>query len=80
KNIPRQWNEDSSGKLVYGSVDPGNKEALAKLRDWYSKGYLNKELATKGAWDALADFTEGKAGIIIGRPWLYGSVKDVEKN
>ncbi|WP_339279493.1 hypothetical protein NYE40_05520 [Paenibacillus sp. FSL W8-1187] len=80
KNIPRQWNEDSSGKLVYGSVDPGNKEALAKLRDWYSKGYLNKELATKGAWDALADFTEGKAGIIVGRPWLYGSVKDVEKN
>ncbi|WP_379155744.1 hypothetical protein [Paenibacillus sp. sgz5001063] len=79
KNLPGQWyNED--GKLTYGSVADGNKEALAKLRDWYSKGYLNKELATQGAWDALADFTEGKAGIIIGRPWLYGSVKDVEKN
>ncbi|MNC18406.1 hypothetical protein D3C75_663070 [compost metagenome] len=79
KNLPGQWYNDN-GKLTYGSVAEGNKEALAKLRDWYSKGYLNKELATQGAWDAIADFTEGKAGIIIGRPWLYDSVKDVEKN
>ncbi|MGE6576718.1 hypothetical protein ACQKFM_17515 [Paenibacillus xylanexedens] len=79
KHLPRQWHNDN-GKLTYGSVADGNKEALAKLRDWYAKGYLNKELATQGAWDALSDFTEGKAGIIIGRPWLYDSVKDVEKN
>ncbi|WP_052429462.1 hypothetical protein [Paenibacillus borealis] len=79
KHLPGKWLEED-GKLTYGSVADGNKEALAKLRDWYSKGYLNKELATKAAWDALADFTEGKAGIIIGRPWLYGSIKDVEKN
>ncbi|AIQ37145.1 hypothetical protein R50345_22350 [Paenibacillus sp. FSL R5-0345] len=79
KNLPGQWYNDN-GKLTYGSVADGTKEALAKLQDWYSKGYLNKELATQGAWDALADFTEGKAGIIMGRPWLYGSVKDVETN
>ncbi|MCM3784557.1 hypothetical protein M3231_16360 [Neobacillus mesonae] len=79
KHLPRQWYNDN-GKLTYGSLAEGNREALAKLRDWYAKGYLNKELATQGAWDALSDFTEGKAGIIIGRPWLYGSVKDVEKN
>lgn len=79
KHIPRQWVEEN-GKLTYGSVADGNKEALAKLQEWYAKGYLNKELATQGAWDALSDFTEGKAGIIVGRPWLYDSVKDVEKN
>ncbi|MEK4059700.1 MULTISPECIES: hypothetical protein [unclassified Paenibacillus] len=79
KHLPGQWYSED-GKLTYGSVSEGTKDALAKLRDWYSKGYLNKELATQGAWDALADFTEGKAGIIIGRPWLYGSVKDVETN
>ncbi|WP_342436421.1 hypothetical protein NSS79_24050 [Paenibacillus sp. FSL L8-0436] len=79
KHLPGQW-YSGDGKLTYGSVAEGTKDALAKLRDWYSKGYLNKELATQGAWDALADFTEGKAGIIIGRPWLYGSVKDVETN
>jgi putative aldouronate transport system substrate-binding protein len=79
KNLPGQWYNDN-GKLTYGSVAEGTKEALTKLQDWYSKGYLNPELATQGAWDALADFTEGKAGIIIGRPWLYGSVMDVEKN
>lgn len=79
KKLPMQWSEEN-GKLAYGSVADGNKEALSKLRNWYSKGYLNKELATQGAWDAIADFTEGKAGIIVGRPWLYDSVKDVEKN
>lgn len=79
KNIVSQWYNDN-GSLTYGSVDPGNKEALGKLRDWYSKGYLNKELATQAAWDAISDFTEGKAGIIVGNPWLYGTVKDVEKN
>lgn len=79
KRLPMHWSEQD-GKLTYGSVAEGNKDALAKLRDWYSMGYLNKELATQGAWDALADFTEGKAGIIVGRPWLYDSVKDVEKN
>ncbi|ASA23497.1 extracellular solute-binding protein [Paenibacillus donghaensis] len=79
KNIVGQWNMDN-GKLTYGSIASGNKEALAKLRDWYTKGYLNKELATLAAWDALADFTEGKAGIIVGNPWMYDSVKDVEKN
>jgi putative aldouronate transport system substrate-binding protein len=79
KNLTHQWNE-TDGKLSYGSVAEGTKDALGKLSDWYKNGYLNKELGTLGAWDALADFTEGKAGIIIGRPWLYGSVKDVEKN
>ncbi len=79
KNLPGQWNEEN-GELTYGSVAEGTKDALAILNDWYSKGYLNKELATQGAWDAITPFTEGKAGIIIGRPWLYGSVKDVETN
>jgi len=81
KHIPGSWQVDeASGELVYGSVAAGNKDALAKLRDWYTQGYLNKELATQGAWDAIADFAEGKAGIIVGRPWLYGSVAAVETN
>ncbi|WP_312097108.1 hypothetical protein [Niallia sp.] len=79
KNLPGQWNEEN-GELTYGSIADGTKDALATLNDWYKKGYLNKELATQGAWDAITPFTEGKAGIIIGRPWLYGSVKDVEAN
>jgi putative aldouronate transport system substrate-binding protein len=79
KNLPHQWNEND-GKLSYGSVAEGTKDALGKLSEWYKKGYLNKELGSLAAWDAIADFTEGKAGIIIGRAWLYEVVKDVEKN
>lgn len=37
-----------------------------------------QEAAATGAWDAMMQFTEGKAGIFIGRPWAIGSVRDVE--
>lgn len=31
KNLPGQWQEDEDGKLVYGSLDEGNKKALERL-------------------------------------------------
>lgn len=80
KNIPKTWVEDGKGNLIYGSIQDGNKEALQKMNDWYEKGYLNKELAVLEAWDAMGAFTEGKAGIILGRPWMYNNIKDVETN
>lgn len=80
KYLPKLWVENEEGKLVYGSVQEGNKEALQKMHDWYEKGYINKEMAVLEAWDAMGDFTEGKAGIVLGRPWMYGSVADVEQN
>ncbi|OPJ61184.1 extracellular solute-binding protein [Clostridium oryzae] len=80
KNIPGQWNKDTSGNLVYGSTVAGNKQALAKLQKWYKAGYLNRELAVQGAWDAITPFIQGKAGILFGRNWVYDSVKDVETN
>lgn len=80
KYLPKQWYEDENGELVYGSLQEGNKEALEKMRDWFGKGYLNKEMAVLDPWSAISDFTEGKAGIILGRPWLYDTVKDLETN
>ena len=40
-------------------------------------GWIFQEAAATGAWDAMMQFTEGKAGIFIGRPWSIGSVADV---
>lgn len=77
KNLPGQWQEDEDGKLVYGSLDEGNKKALERLARWHANGWTFQEAAATGAWDAMTQFTEGKAGIFIGRPWCIDSVKDV---
>ena len=77
KHFPGSWQEDENGNLVYGSIDEGNKATLARMAEWHANGWLFPEAAATGAWDAMMQFTEGKAGIFIGRPWAIGSVKDV---
>lgn len=77
KNIPGMWQEDENGNLVYGSICECNKKALERMADWHANGWIFQEAAATGAWDAMMQFTEGKAGIFIGRPWAIGSVRDV---
>ena len=48
------------------------------MAQWHANGWMFQEAAATGAWDAMMQFTEGKAGIFIGRPWAIGSVRDVE--
>ncbi|MGK3151707.1 sugar ABC transporter, partial [Staphylococcus shinii] len=40
--IPYQWLE-KEGKLVHGSTLPEMKDGLARLNDWYNKGYISQE-------------------------------------
>lgn len=77
KFIPGSWEEDENGELAYASIQEGNKKALEKMAQWHANGWIFQEAAATGAWDAMTQFTEGKAGIFIGRPWAMGSVKDV---
>ena len=35
------YDVDGSGNYVYGSTQSGMKQALAKFRDWYKKGYIS---------------------------------------
>lgn len=77
KYIPGSWQEDENGNLTYGSINEGNKKTLERMAMWNSNGWIFQEAAANGAWDAMNQFTEGKAGIFIGRPWAIGSVKDV---
>lgn len=54
-----RWYEDDSGKIVYGSIQPQVKEGLAVLRDWYQKGYIDKEFVAKTGEKVMEDFTRG---------------------
>lgn len=77
KNIPGSWQEDENGNLMYGSIHEGNRKTLERMAQWHANGWIFQEAAATGAWDAMGQFTEGKAGILIGRPWIMGSVRDV---
>lgn len=78
KNLPGKWYEDENGELTYGSIHEGNKKTLERMAQWHANGWIFQEAAATGAWDAMTQFTEGKAGIFIGRPWAIGSVEDVK--
>ncbi|MCR8636574.1 extracellular solute-binding protein [Paenibacillus radicis (ex Xue et al. 2023)] len=69
---PDQWNRMKDGKLAYGSIQPGVKPALARLADWYEKGYLDPDFGTHDEQQAAAVFTSGAAGIISGPGWMGG--------
>lgn len=77
KFIPGAWREDESGNLMYGSIHEGNRTTLERMAQWHANGWIFQEAAATGAWDAMNQFTEGKAGIFIGRPWAINSVRDV---
>ncbi|WP_077624668.1 extracellular solute-binding protein [Sediminibacillus massiliensis] len=79
--LPMSWSKDENGELVYGSIQPSIKEGLAKLNEWYEKGYLDKEVGILDEQDAIESFVAGKSGMISAPPWAEGwPVGDAIKN
>ncbi|AOZ92373.1 extracellular solute-binding protein [Paenibacillus crassostreae] len=81
--IPQQWNVGTDGKLEYGSINSGSKQALQKINEWFTKGYIPKEAALWDENKASEPAVAGKAGIIPGPYWMSGwplsdTVKNVE--
>lgn len=68
--IEEQWNMGADGKLEYGSVNPGAKQALAKLREWMEKGYIHPDAALWDEGKAAEIWTKGKAGVLPGAQWV----------
>ncbi len=62
------------GKVAYGSVQPQMKDALAKLRDAYSQGILDKEFAIRKGEDRDALLAAGKLGMFFSVWWPAGGV------
>ncbi len=77
---PGFWVKDSEGKTTYGSIQPETKEALSKLRDFYAKGLIDKEMSIRKNAQELVK--NGTAGIYFGVWWSggYGPLADAIKN
>lgn len=66
---PNMWIEDSTGKLVWGSVQPEVKVALQKLADMYKTGQIDKEFGIKDGGKVAELIAAGKYGIDFGQQW-----------
>lgn len=79
--LPQQWNKAEDGTLEYGSVNENMKQGLAKLKEWYDKGYIPKEAALWDENKTSEPAVAGKAGIIPGPYWMSGwPLLDTAKN
>ncbi|WP_217593761.1 ABC transporter substrate-binding protein [Cohnella sp. GbtcB17] len=68
--IEEQWNKDADGNLEYGSVNPGAKQALAKLQEWMKKGYIHPDTALWDEGKSAEIWTKGNAGVLPGANWV----------
>ena len=67
-SYPQQWMKDEEGTLYYGGVQPETKAALAKAREWYEKGILDKQFLMRTNDNIAELIIEGKCGAFFG-PW-----------
>lgn len=68
-SFPGNWIKNKEGNVTYGSIEPETKEALAKLRDLYGKGLIDKEFFLRENPNEL--FLSGQNGMFFG-PWWMG--------
>ena len=61
---PNFYIED--GKIVYGSAEAGFKDYLAKMNEWYNKGYIDKNFAIMDGKLINSNMLDGKSGIVFG--------------
>lgn len=64
--FPKNWIKDSSGNVVYGSITPENKEALAKLADWYKRGLIDNQFVLYK--ETQEPIVANRTGMFFG-PW-----------
>jgi putative aldouronate transport system substrate-binding protein len=75
---PDGWQQDSSGQLVYGAIQPQVKTALGVLADLYKKGYIDQDFGSIDNDRALERVLSGKAGLFYGNFSLPLQIREME--
>lgn len=53
---------NKDGTVVYGPIEPGFKDFLALMHQWYEEGLIDKDFVTRDDKSLDAQITSGKAG------------------
>ena len=67
---PGGWLEDSSGKLVYGDIQPEMKAALIRVAEMFEAGLIDREFVVKDGGKVAEGTTNGNIGILFGQHWI----------
>ena len=67
---PGGWLKDSSGKLVYGDIQPEMKTALTKLAEMFEAGLIDQEFVVKDGGKVAEGTTNGNVGMLFGQHWI----------
>lgn len=62
--FPAEYLKD--GKIKYGPMEPEYRDMLAKLSEWYQKGYIDKSFAIADAKLVDSNMLNGESGITFG--------------
>ncbi len=75
---PGYWLKDADGKLIYSSIQPGAKEALAVLHSWFKDGLIDPDFLNQDESAASDKFVAGTIGIAF-QPWwsAHANVSDL---
>jgi putative aldouronate transport system substrate-binding protein len=68
--FPTLFYRNADGEVVYGSVQPEVKDALARLAQMYADGIIDPEFATKDTGKSNEIIAGGKGGIMFGPWWI----------
>ena len=74
--FPKQWIYDEDGNVVYGSVQPEAKEALAHIHELYKEGILDQDFLMRTSSNLIELIVDGQCGSFFG-PW-WEQNKDAE--
>lgn len=69
---PRMWLEDSSGKLIYGTLQPEMKKTLEIYADLFKNGLIDPAFASLDGTAVAEQLTSGRIGVIMGGSWIPG--------
>lgn len=79
--IPGYWNKWQGDRLEYGSIQPETKQALAKMQEWFKKGYLSQDVGLVEVSKSDDTFRNQKSGIMTGPGFQATAVHDyLQKN
>lgn len=66
--FPKNWVTGDNGQVVYGSIMPSTKEALALLADWYKRGIIDPQFMLYK--ETQEPIVANKTGIFFGPWWM----------